>query len=230
VPKAYGGCHKENDTRRYAYNDYEALQYMKKIILRSIIMLAIIIAAGVFIVTLVHATFFAPESIAVPAAQSGKTPELYSVASSSLPSRLIIPSLGINANIQYVGVNAQGNMRAPDNFTDVSWYQYGTVPGMIGSAVMAGHVDNGLGLDGVFKHLTDLKVDDDVYIQTIGGTRLHFKVSDIEVYPYQSVPTTTLFAQHDAARLNLITCDGSWVSGGDTYDHRIVIYTREVKS
>jgi LPXTG-site transpeptidase (sortase) family protein len=129
-----------------------------------------------------------------------------------------------------VGVNALGNMRAPSNFTDVSWYEYGTVPGMVGSAVIAGHVDNGLGLDGVFKHLSDMQVNDDLYIETIGGAMLHFKVSDIETYPYQDVPTTTLFGQDDAARLNLITCDGTWVPGHDTYDHRIVIYTRLVAS
>ena len=198
------------------------------------LILIIIIALGIFAWTFVHAVVYAPETsgsvAAVPTTPTSSIPELDTVASSSLPARLIIPSLNINANIQYVGVNAQGNMRAPDNFTDISWYEYGTVPGMIGSAVMAGHVDNGLGLDGVFKHLSDLKVNDDIYIQTEGGTRLHFKVSDIEVYPYQSVPTETLFAQNDAARLNLITCEGSWVNGQDTYDHRIVIYTRLVTS
>jgi sortase (surface protein transpeptidase) len=201
-------------------------------ITRTIVALIVIIAIGVFSWTLVHALIYAPEDTG-PAPLStlaSKIPELYTVASSSLPSRLIIPSLKIDANIQYVGVNAAGNMRAPDNFTDASWYQYGTVPGLVGSAVLAGHVDNGLGLDGVFKHLTDLKPDDDIYIQTRGGTRLHFKVSDIEVYPYNSVPTTALFAQTDTARLNLVTCDGTWVPVGDTYDHRIVIYTRLVSS
>jgi LPXTG-site transpeptidase (sortase) family protein len=194
--------------------------------------LIVIIAVAVFTSTLSNAVAYAPETpaAATSTASGAQTPGLFKVADAALPSRLIIPSLDINANIQYVGENAAGNMMAPDNFTDVSWYKYGAVPGTIGSAVMAGHVDNGLGLDGVFKHLSDLKVGDDVYIQTKGGERLHFRVSETQVYPYQSVPTQTLFAQDDAARLNLITCDGSWVAGGDTYDHRIVIYTRLVTS
>lgn len=195
---------------------------------RIVVALIVAAALSIFVWTLVHALFYAPETVGAAPSASASIPALTAAATSSLPSRLIIPSLSINANIQRVGVNAEGSMRAPDNFTDVSWYEYGTVPGNIGSAVIAGHVDNGLGLDGVFKHLSELRINDELYLLTAGGTMLHFKVSDIETYPYQSVPTETLFAQNDAARLNLITCDGAWVRGHDTYDHRIVIYTRLV--
>lgn len=176
----------------------------------------------VFGATLVHALWYAPESgPAVPA--SLETAPV--VATSSQPERLRIPSVGVNAAVQYVGINAQGNMRAPDNFTDVAWYDLGTVPGQLGSAVIDGHVDNGLGLAGVFKHLDEIKVGDSIYVDTKAGQTLRFVVTDIDLYPYQSVPVQKLFGQKDAARLNLITCGGSWVSGGDTYDHRLVIYS-----
>ena len=134
-----------------------------------------------------------------------------------------------NAHVQYVGVNVHGNMKAPSNFTDVAWYQPGTVPGLEGSAVMAGHVDNGLALDGVFKHLSDLRIGNDIYVATADGTQLHFVVSDIQTYPYQRVPLEKLFGQNDGAYLNLITCVGGWVTGRHTYDHRLVIYTRLFK-
>ena len=150
------------------------------------------------------------------------------VATSSLPSRLIIPALSINAHVQDLGVNSIGNMQAPDNFVDVGWYKYGTVPGYQGSAVIDGHVDNGLGLAGVFIHLDQIQVGDDVYVQTVGGDTLHFVVADIQTYPYQNVPTNTLFEQNDAARLNLITCDGTWVNGQDTYNERLVVFTTYV--
>ncbi len=198
----------------------------------TVIAIGTLIAAGVFGWTLVHAVLYAPEQSGPlpPQAQTAQTPELYTSATSTHPDRLVIPSLNINAAIQYVGVNAEGNMRAPDNFTDVAWYEYGTIPGMRGSAVIDGHVDNGLGLDGVFKHLTDIKVGEDVYVRTKGGTKLHFAVFDIETYPYQGVPVQKLFMPNDAAYLNLITCEGLWVWGGDTYDHRLVVYTRLVSS
>ncbi len=179
----------------------------------------------VFGATLVHALWYDPDTgPAVLSYVATSTPSTL-VATSSEPARLRIPSIGVNAAVQYVGVNAQGNMRAPDNFTDVAWYQPGTVPGTLGSAVIDGHVDNGLGLDGVFKHLDSVKVGDSIYVDTNGGKKLHFVVTDIELYPYQSVPTQKLFGERDEARLNLITCGGSWVNGGDTYDHRLVIYS-----
>ena len=49
-------------------------------------------------------------------------------------------------------------------------------------------------------------------------------VTDIEVYPYQAVPTGLIFNQADKARLNLITCDGTWVKGDKTYSERLVVF------
>ncbi|HUO50200.1 MAG TPA: class F sortase [Candidatus Paceibacterota bacterium] len=196
--------------------------------MRRVILWAIVVGAlGVFVWTLIHAVFYAPETeIQVPSL--ARTAPATKVATSSLPARLIIPSIGINAAIQNAGINAQGNMQVPSNFTDVAWYKYGAVPGQVGSAVIDGHVDNGLGLDGVFKHLADVNVGDDVFVQTRGGQQLHFVVTDIEVYPYTQAPSLLIFGQKDAARLNLITCDGTWVKGKDTYNERLVVFTRLV--
>ncbi len=148
-----------------------------------------------------------------------------STTPSNLPSRLIIPSLKINANVQYVGINDKGNMGTPKGFTDVAWYQPGIVPGQIGSAVIAGHVDNAIALDGVFKHLSDLKVGDDVYVEARDGNKTHFVVSEVKLYPYQSVPAPLIFGQRDTSRLNLISCAGTWLKDVKTYDQRLVVFT-----
>ena len=151
-------------------------------------------------------------------------------SSSTLPSRLIIPSLNIDANVQQVGINVKGNMGTPNNFTDVAWYKPGTIPGEKGSAVMDGHVDNGLALAGVFKKLNTIKVGDDVYVTRADGVKLHFRVVDTQLVPYTDKSANEkVFTQNDAARLNLITCTGEWVPGDKTYDHRLVVYTKLVK-
>ncbi len=155
-------------------------------------------------------------AIAIAALQSG---------SDDLPLRLDIPSLHIDAAVQDVGVKPDGSMGTPNNFTDVAWYKYGTVPGEIGSAVIDGHVDNGLSLAGVFKHLNNIEVGDEVDVQTESGKTLRFTVAAIADYDYKSVPTNQLFNASDVPRLNLITCDGAWVKGEKTYDHRLVVYT-----
>ena len=194
---------------------------MKRALVSAITVFAVIVFFG----TLAQAVLVSPDSgIPVPASEVAQRV----LPPSEDPATLKIPRLNIDAKIQQTGLNAKGNMGVPTNFTDVAWYKHGTVPGQIGSAVIDGHVDNGLGLDGVFKHLSDLQKGDDIYVVTETGRQLHFVVDDVETYPYKSVPLEMLFSRTDDARLNLITCDGTWVKNDKTYDERLVIYTKLV--
>ena len=189
---------------------------------RHLIIVVIVLAAAIFIWTAVHALFYAPDTaIDLPAAALTTA-----ISTSSEPTRLQIPALHIDANVQYLGINAAGNMQAPDNFVDVGWYKYGIVPGYPGSAVIDGHVDNGLALAGVFKHLDEINVGDDVYIVTRGGSKLHFVVTRTALYSYANAPTALIFAYSDVPHLNLITCAGTWIAGKDTYDQRLVVFTQ----
>jgi LPXTG-site transpeptidase (sortase) family protein len=182
------------------------------------------VAAGVvFATTLVRATLYAPDPDVASTTLAAAAPARQA-APGELPERLRIPALDINAYVRDVGVNADGNMATPGNFTDVAWYKYGTVPGFTGSAVVDGHVDNALSLDGVFKHLGELKAGDDIYVDTASSTALHFKVAEVASYLADDVPLERLFKANDAARLNLITCDGTWEAGKKEYDHRLVVY------
>ncbi len=175
---------------------------------------------GVFVYTLARATI-APENEPEAAIQ----PVSKQVAvGGDLPVRLRIPRLNLDAHIQYVGIAKSGAMAVPSNFTDVAWYKAGTVPGFVGSAVMDGHVDNGLALPGVFKHLSDIAVGDEIDVVTASSSVRRFVVSEIATYPYQAVPTELLFNRADQARLNLITCEGVWIAGQKTYDERLVVY------
>ena len=190
--------------------------------LTSLVGILTIIAIVAFGATLARALFISDDTeVPVP----DKTPTSDIVSPYDLPDTLRIPSLEITAAVQHVGVTANGTMANPTNFTDVGWYKFGPAPGKRGSAVMAGHVDNGLALDGVFKHLGDLKKGDDIYVVNAGGKRLHFVVEDVVSYPYKDVPLETLFKRADKARLNLVTCEGNWVKKEKTYDQRLVVYT-----
>ncbi len=192
-----------------------------------IILIGIAIAAlVVFAATLVHALWWAPsDNLQVPAT----TTTARIVPPEEQPARLIIPAIEIDAHVQYVGLTAQGDMGVPSNFSDVGWYKYGTVPGERGSAAVAGHVDNGLSLAGVFKDLERLKPGDDVYIERKNGERTHFKVEEVKSYPYQEVPLERVFNRDTDAYLNLITCEGAWIKNAKTYDQRLVVYTRLVR-
>ncbi len=178
-------------------------------------------AIAVFSWTAVHALWYAPDVDAKVPEQRSRT----TASQGDAPVRLIIPALAIDAHVQEVGINGKGNMAVPSNYTDVAWYKYGPTPGEIGSAVIGGHVDNALGLAGVFKRLEGIQIGDDIYIDTKSGKRLHFIVRNVESYHYTQVPTELLFNLDDTARLNLVTCGGSWVKEDETYSQRLVVYT-----
>lgn len=192
-----------------------------------------IIALLVLGVTVRRAVYYAPDTEVVPpqltstttSAQAGLT----AATSAEKPARVQIPSLDVNAAVQYVGVKANGAMANPSNFKDVGWYKYGTVPGREGSAVIAGHVDNALALDGVFKRLGELRVGDDIYVVRNDDTKLHFKVTRMEEYPYKEAPAEEIFATGGGKYLNLITCAGTWIKDEKSYDKRLVVYTTLVE-
>jgi LPXTG-site transpeptidase (sortase) family protein len=144
------------------------------------------------------------------------------------PQRLVISKLGVDAKVQYVGITAKGTMGIPSNFKDVAWYKYGPKPGEYGSAVIAGHLDNGLGLAAVFKKLGDLVPGDEIEVSDSKGVMRTFRVEKTEVYDYDKFPSKEVFSEGNGLRLNLITCDGVWLKDKRSYDKRLVVFASYV--
>jgi len=142
-----------------------------------------------------------------------------------VPVRLRIPALGVNALVQHVGITESGAMATPKGFQDAGWYKYGVTPGGSGSAVIAGHVDNGLGLAGVFSRLHELREGDEIFVVRADGSDVRFLVSGKRSYPHDAAPTDIIFNPAGSPRLNLITCEGTWLSDTRTYDQRLVVFT-----
>ena len=143
-----------------------------------------------------------------------------------LPVRLVIPTIGVDALIQHVGLaqDGSGEMGIPSNFDDVGWYQPGVRPGMEGSAVMAGHL-NGKGVpEAVFYNLHTLHVGDELVVMSADRIEDIFYVVKIEFYDYDA-PATDVFVSTDGKkRLNLITCGGEWLADKNVYDKRVVVF------
>lgn len=184
--------------------------------------------AGVFFTTLIFSTLYAPQEpeVAPPAEVAAWQGD---IAAADMPARLRVPALSLDAHVQHVGLKANGQMANPTNFTDVGWYKYGPAPGYRGSAVMAGHIDNGLALAGVFKRLAEVKVGDELEVLTAGGELLRFRVSAVGNYHFKEVPAEMVFNRADTARLNLITCGGAWLAEEKTYDRRLIVYAELVR-
>jgi LPXTG-site transpeptidase (sortase) family protein len=138
--------------------------------------------------------------------------------SAPLPTRVEVLSIGLDAPIVYMGIDDEGNMDVPGSRTNlVGWYKDGTIPGDQGSAVFDAHVV------AAFKRLHNVHPGDDIYVTTSAGTRLHFKIESTHTYPVGDLSSDLLFNQHDAKRLNLITCAGVNLGGGN-YTKRFVAF------
>lgn len=146
------------------------------------------------------------------------------------PSRLVIPAIGVDANVQHVGITKTGNMAVPDNYTDVGWYRLGSAPGDQGNAVIAGHLDTGFGRPAVFIDLEKLKPGDEVVVQDASGEAARFIVERLQIYDYNDAPMEEIFGPSDESRLNLITCDGVWNPNSKTYNKRLVVFTKAAPS
>ena len=172
---------------------------------------------------------FAAKVTAAPAAAA--TPGVgTSFTEPDMPVRLIIPAIGVDANIQSIGLywRDDNTMGIPTNFTDVAWYNGGPRPGMPGSAVIDGHLDGQYIQKAVFYNLGTLKPGDTVEVVESGGTTLEFKVIDSKLYDTNANTADIFSSDTTKARLNLITCAGDWSKTQNQYDKRIVVFTELV--
>jgi len=145
----------------------------------------------------------------------------------SFPVKLSIEDIGVSASIQAVGI-LNGEMAVPDSAEYVGWYKFGTHPGEIGSAVLAGHVNWKNGEDAVFTNLKETKIGVILSVTDNFGREEYFVVTDIKDYPLDSDASEVFFSNDNISRLNLITCFGEWNIERKTHDSRLVIFTEKI--
>lgn len=155
--------------------------------------------------------------LAAPSAPATTTP--------LIPTTLVIPSLHIEATVESVGKKADGAMAAPTRFDTVGWWRLGSAPGESGNAVMAGHVNNARTTAGVFAHLADIRIGEQIEVSAEGRT-LVYVVEEVSVYGTDDAPLTAIFRADGPSGLVLITCEGDWQPAVRSFDKRLVVYSR----
>ena len=141
-----------------------------------------------------------------------------------LPARLIIDKLGVDAEIEYVGADDNGKMGVPSNWNNVAWYRAGPVPGQTGNVVIAGHFDTNRGQPAVFYHLDHLEPGDIIRVSKVDGSLFDYRVTRREIFPYNEVPVDYIFRSQEDSQLVLITCNGYFNRGIQSYSHRIAVF------
>jgi LPXTG-site transpeptidase (sortase) family protein len=142
-----------------------------------------------------------------------------------LPVGLRLSSIDVDAPIVPTGVDQRtGQMDVPGNVRDVAWYEFGSVPGEEGSAVLAAHVDLASQGPGVFFNLRTVDAGDIVEVSFSDGSASVFRVEARTVYQKDELPLDTIFAREGAPVLTLITCGGGFSESSGSYDSNVVVY------
>ena len=193
---------------------------------RSTLLVAIFVGLIIFLFLIFY---FIPESpiqnslallsekINIPLIESSASP-------AGQPMRLKIPSINVDATVEYVGLAFDGSMDIPKNSDNVAWFKFGPRPGEIGSAVMAGHFDRANGAPAVFNSLSKLREGDRLYVEDEKGIVTVFVARESRNYD-SNANTSGIFGSNDSqAHLNLITCEGVWNKTAKSYSRRLVVF------
>lgn len=162
-----------------------------------------------------------------------------------LPLQIMIPALKVIAPILGVGLNAESLMDAPKGpigaavWSSAFWYRGGGIPGDIGTATIAAHVNDPLGVPEIFANLAELRPGDQIIIHALLSEQdIVFVVEEVKVYSlaesidplvlsliYGAGPVAGLAAQPSLdglSHLTLVTCAGYIVNG--EFDHHTVVF------
>ncbi|MFF2188245.1 class F sortase [Streptomyces sp. NPDC058155] len=142
----------------------------------------------------------------------------------SPPVRLRIPEIGVDAPVTRLGLAKDGSLDVPPaGKGDVAgWYEDGTTPGARGTAIVAGHVDNGRG-PAVFYSLGTLEKGQRIEVTREDGRTAVFTVDAVEVYDNDRFPDQKVYGKRDRAELRIITCGGGF-SEKTGYQGNVVTY------
>jgi sortase (surface protein transpeptidase) len=146
------------------------------------------------------------------------------VTAAPAPSRIALPSIGVDAAIVPVGVEPDGLMTVPEDVSTVGWYRFGAAPGAdAGTVVLAGHVDDREQGRGAFFDLRAVEVGDTITTTDETGATTEWRVTGRRTYDKASLPVDVLYRRDGPLSLVLITCGGDFDQSASSYENNIVV-------
>ncbi|MFF7975980.1 class F sortase [Streptomyces sp. NPDC007905] len=160
-----------------------------------------------------------PRASGATSAVRPATPESIEPLPRSVPTRLLIPKISVDAPFAELSIGATGQLEPPpaDNTNLVGWYAKGASPGEAGTSIIAGHVDT-VTSAAVFANLGELERGDRFSVDRADGRTADFVVDDTETFAKDDFPSKRVYADTDRPEVRLITCAGD-------YDHSVRDYT-----
>ncbi len=141
------------------------------------------------------------------------------------PTVVRIPSIGVNSPLVDLGLNPDGTLQVPEDFSVAGWYVHRPVPGEPGPAVIAGHIDSKTA-PAVFYRLRELAPGALVEVERADGSVARFEVVAREQHDKDSFPTERVYGPTQSPELRLITCGGAFDRSSGHYLDNVVVFAR----
>jgi hypothetical protein len=193
-------------------------------ILLPVVLAIVLIASGEISQTRVDvsaSSILSPSPLPVSRLSPTSNPKKLMMARSN-PTRIWIPSIGINSPLMKLGLLKDRSLQVPPQGFPAGWYTGSPTPGEIGPSIIAGHIDwKG---PGVFYHLDQIRIGDKIMIDRSDGTTASFIVTKIAAYSKNRFPTEVVYGNLNYPGLRLITCGGNFDSRLHEYVNDLVVF------
>ena len=217
--------------RRYRGEDQAPQGFSPRVILA--VGLALLVAGGLVVMRGMTGTGQLPPATAqqIPGTVSTTVPfpvngeAVAPPLAPSIPVRIDIPAIGVNAPIMRLGRNGDGTVQVPplDNHNLAGWYSGSVTPGQRGSSVILGHVDDYAG-PSVFFSIKSLVRGDKIGVMRANGSTAAFSVDGVQKVVKALFPAGTVYGNASYPSLRLVTCGGPFDAGRGAYLDNIVVY------
>lgn len=196
---------------------------------------AILVAGGAVAAVIASASSYSAPSLPKVAAEvapkvTPSAPPSAAAYPRTVPVRVIIPAIGVNAAVEPVGLCPEAGMDcdgvpsgglATPALNDggiTGWWSGGYAPGQNGPAVIVGHVDNPD--PAVFWNLGKLVAGDKI---TVMPGNLTFTVTSVQQVSKDAFPTQEVYGATGQPDLRLITCGGTFDSATGHYESNVIV-------
>lgn len=196
----------------------------------------ILAATGAVTVAFLLAACAPVDDAATPAPSSSSAPSGFSAGelqdpaapdteekAAAVPERIRIPSIGVDSTLEDLRLGEGGRLGAPVDYDLAGWYSDGVVPGQVGPAIIAGHVDSPTA-PAVFADIGTLGPGDDVLVTMSDGSELTFQISGSMQSAKAEFPTAAVYSNVPAPELRLITCGGIFDSSTGHYLDNLIVF------
>ena len=141
----------------------------------------------------------------------------------SVPVRLVIPAIGVDAPLIRVGqVGHSVGVPPLGDLNLAGWFDRTVTPGQTGPSLIDGHVESYAGRS-VFFNLKNLKLADQIRVLRADGTTAVFRVTWVQIVAKAAFPWHAVLGPTSYPALRLVTCGGPFDSLTGHYIDNIIV-------